>query len=244
MLPRIVEAETLDHLAPDDPAAERSRRDLFRVNRVMGARGILVDAIREALPRGVAADRPLRVLEIGCGDGRLLLGVASALRSIWPQAELTLLDRQAIVSAETIAAYDSIGWWPRPLVADVLEWAADGRAPAATFDLVVTNLFLHHFESEALRELFAAIAARSHALVASEPRRGRLALAASHLVGAIGANAVTREDAVLSVRAGFQGQELSALWPRAGEWRCREYRAGLFSHVFIAARAGSAGQVA
>ena len=42
----------------------------------------------------------------------------------------------------------------------------------------------------------------------------------SHLTGVIGANAVTREDAVLSVHAGFNGIELSALWPAFGErWR-------------------------
>ena len=75
VLPRRLEPETLDHLAPDDPSAQRSRRDLRRVNRVMGARAILFRALR----RVVAEDRqgaPLRVLEIGCGDGLLMLDVA------------------------------------------------------------------------------------------------------------------------------------------------------------------------
>ena len=233
---RRLEPETLDHLAPDDPAAQRSRRDLLRVNGVMGARRLLVAAIREALPARIAADRPLRVLEIGCGDGQLLLGVARALRPTWPQAELTLLDRQPIVEADTLAAYDVIGWWARQEIDDVMAWAA---APFAKprYDVIVTNLFLHHFEGEALRRLLAAVAARSSAFVACEPRRSALALAASHLVGAIGANAVTREDAVLSVRAGFRGGELQAAWPEGGGWRCREYGAGLFSHVFAATRA-------
>ena len=243
---RVVEAETLDHLAPDDPSAVRSRADLLRVNRVMGARSILATAMRLALPPGTAAGRPLRLLEIGCGDGRLLLGVAEAMKRDWPRAELTLLDRQPIVGAETLARYARLGWKARPLQADVLDWAAGkARKPAgakskqksndkARYDLVVTNLFLHHFEPAQLATLFTAIAARAGGLVACEPRRGRLALAASHLVGFIGANAVTREDAVLSVRAGFSGQELSALWPAGGNWALREHAAGLFSHVFVA----------
>lgn len=233
---RRLEPETLDHLAPDDPAAQRSRRDLLRVNGVMGARRILLAAIRRALPAGTAAGRPLRVLEIGCGDGLLMLGVARALRATWPEAELTLLDRQPIVTPETLAAYDVLGWWARQLVDDVMAWAA-GPAPALPYDLIVTNLFLHHFEGEALRTLLAAVAARSTAFVACEPRRGALALAASHLVGVIGANVVTREDAVLSVRAGFRGGELQAMWRQGSAWRSHEYRAGLFSHVFIATRA-------
>ena len=48
------------------------------------------------------------------------------------------------------------------------------------------------------------------------------------------ANAVTRQDAAVSVRAGFQGEEISALWPVDSRWRLREQRAGLFSHLFLA----------
>ena len=35
---------------------------------------------------------PLRVLEIGAGDGSLMLGIAQALAPAWPKVELTLLD--------------------------------------------------------------------------------------------------------------------------------------------------------
>src|SRR5678815_2173893 len=86
MLPRVLEPETLDHLAPDDPAAQRARRDLRRVNAFMGARGILERALEKAL---AATDetvggigRRLRILEIGCGDGRLMLEVARHLSLI------------------------------------------------------------------------------------------------------------------------------------------------------------------
>ena len=81
------------------------------------------------------------------------------------------------------------------------------------------------------------IAARSDRFLACEPRRAWLALAGSHLLGVIGASAVTRADAVLSVHAGFRGQELTAVWPAAGvAWQVQESSAGLFSHCFRAAR--------
>jgi SAM-dependent methyltransferase len=249
MLTRVVEAETLDHLEPDDPHAERARRDLLRVNRVMGTTRILAGAMRSAMDGRMPAGRPLRVLEIGCGDGDLLLAATAGL-SAWPKVDLTLLDRQPLVDFETRRAFAARGWLARTVTADVFQWAS---APShwPRFDLVVANLFLHHFEAQPLAALLKAVAARCDALVACEPRRVRLALAASHLVGAIGANAVTRKDAVLSVRAGFVEREISALWPGSGEtaanghdaadaWRCREYDAGLFSHVFIATRTAAA----
>ena len=50
---------------------------------------------------------------------------------------------------------------------------------------------------------------------------------------------MTRDDGVLSVRAGFVGNELGAAWPGdAGAWRLDEYDDGLFTHCFCATRRG------
>ena len=78
---RVVAAEALDTLAPDDPAALRSRRDLRRVHRAMGTQAIVTKTLRDLLaarPDGAA----LRVLELGAGDGQMLLGVGRALAPI------------------------------------------------------------------------------------------------------------------------------------------------------------------
>ncbi len=233
----MLEPEALDHLAPDDPVAQRSRRDLRRVNAFMGARGILERALTRAL--GDTAARPLRVLELGCGDGRLMLGVAQHRGTRWPSVQLDLLDRQPIVDAATIAAYAAAGWQARPMVADVLDWAA-ASGDGEHWDLVVANLFLHHFEGEALRRVLGGCVSRASALAACEPRRSRFALAASHLIFFLGANAVTRRDGVLSVRAGFVGAELSEAWPGGpGAWRLDEYDEGLFTHCLCASRVGA-----
>jgi hypothetical protein len=52
----------------------------------------------------------------------------------------------------------------------------------------------------------------------------------------IGCNAVTRHDAAASIRAGFAGGELSALWPGAETWRIDERKCGFSSHCFMASR--------
>ena len=234
---RVLELETLDHLAPDDPVAMRSRRDLRRVNAFMGARGILERALTRAM--GDTGARPLRMLEIGCGDGRLMLGVAQHRSLRWPSVQLDLLDRQPIVDATTIAAYAAAGWQARPVVADVMDWAAASDG-GEHWDIVVANLFLHHFEGEALRQVLGGCASRADALVACEPRRSRFALAASHLIFFLGANAVPRRDGVLSVRAGFVGSELSDAWPGGpGAWRLDEYDDGLFTHCLCASWVGA-----
>ncbi|MBC7958147.1 MAG: hypothetical protein H7Y33_20035, partial [Cytophagales bacterium] len=144
---RTVSAETLDHLAPEDPAAQRSRRDLMRVHRAMRSCAIVARGWRALWPARSLIG-PLKILEIGAGDGTLLLAVARSLAPQWPPVQLTLLDRQDIVSAATLAGYAELGWVVRVEVADVLDWAVQPSAEMAsgksspTWDLISTTLFL------------------------------------------------------------------------------------------------------
>jgi hypothetical protein len=141
-----------------------------------------------------------------------------------------------LVDRATVEAYAAIGWAARVVKLDVLDWARDPID--SQFDLCVASLFLHHFATDELRLLLRAVASRVSSFVACEPRRDTATRIASRLVGLLGANSVTRADAVASVAAGFTGHELSDLWPAEGRrWALREYRARGFSHCFSAARA-------
>lgn len=222
--------ERLDHLPPGDPAALRSRRDLRRINRLTGQPRIAAGRLRRALVRP-----PRRILELGAGDGVTSLALAHRLARHWPGVTMVLLDRRPVVTERTRSGFASLGWRLETAVGDVFDWLEANRGER--FDAVVTNLFLHHFEAE-LPRLLAGAARLAPVFVATEPRRGRLALAGSHALALIGANAVTRHDAPASVRAGFAGDELTRLWPAEG-WTCEERPVG-FTHVFVARRAGDA----
>jgi hypothetical protein len=224
-LERRVEAEWLDELPANDPRAVRSRRDLRLVNRIMGHGAI----VRRALRRYLGVRSP-SIADVGAGDGTLLL---QALRDSAARGSIVFVDRQPVVSAETMARYASLGFAASVQTADVFEWLA---ADAPGCDCLIANLFLHHFEAPRLVELFALAARHTRCFIACEPRRSRVPLAGSRMLGLIGCNDVTRHDAHVSVRAGFQGRELSALWPVGAEWLLEERKAGLFSHLFVACR--------
>ena len=68
---RRVEPETLDQLTEDDPNAIRSRRDLRRINRIMGNLPILDSLLSASLLHA-----PSHIAELGAGDGSLLLRLA------------------------------------------------------------------------------------------------------------------------------------------------------------------------
>lgn len=221
--------ELLDYLPASDPQAMGSRRDLARINAIMFQPAIMARRLGRDLPQP-----PRRILEIGCGDGAFLLAVLKRLRR-WPGGEIVLLDQQDLVPPERRGTFAKLGWQVDTVTADALGWMQ--RTPAGAFDLVTANLFLHHFAEAELAALLAAAERLAPVFVATEPRRGAVALAATKLLRAIGANNVTLHDAAASVRAGFAARELSQLWPDTG---CvvREGSVGPFTHVFSARAAG------
>jgi Methyltransferase domain len=225
---RRVEPEWLDALPQDDPRAMRSRRDLRRINGLMMNRALVARELRRVRPR----EERRTIVEIGAGDGTFMLRVAGELRSKWGAADVVLLDQQSLVHQATKEKFISLGWRPRPVAADVFAWLDQVAAPV--FDVIVANLFLHHFDADRLAELLRLVARRARVLIACEPRRSGSALLGSYLLGLTGCNDVSRHDAVVSVRAGFKGKELSALWPARSGWMLREQACGLFSHVFVA----------
>ena len=232
---RVVEPELLDELPPADNRAVGSRADLRRLNFLLGHADIISRALGRQFAENSSRSRPVRMVELGAGDGTLLLRLARRAAALGLTAEVILLDRQNIVSAETHRDFAALHWPVECATADVFAWL---QQSASSVEVMFANLFLHHFPDELLSALFRLAAVRTNLFIACEPRRSPLALAASRLLGLLGCNSVTRHDAVVSVSAGFLGRELSALWPADNKWQLREQPAGLFSHCFMAKRNG------
>lgn len=195
---RVVRAELLDSLPHDDPGAIRSRRDLRRINALMGNdRWILetVSRFPDAAARGI--------VELGAGDGAL----AGKLARRFPDAEISACDLA-----------------PRPAGLDPrVRWVHGDvfRHEAPAGGVLVANLFLHHFEGAAL-EALGRFCAACDALVFCEPHRGAL----PHLLGGLirpFVNPVTRHDMHVSIRAGFIHGELPRLLGLGAErWKIEE----------------------
>jgi len=231
-LARRIEPEWLDELPADNARAIHSRRDLRRINGLMLQTAIMA----RLLTRYQGKSPPKRIVELGAGDGTFMLGVARRLAARWPGVALVLVDRQAIVSDATRRALRGLGWQPDSVSADVFDFLQ--RETPGEADIVTANLFLHHFSPGELRTLLAGAARVAPMFAACEPRRTSPSLLASRLLRAIGANDVTRHDAVVSVRAGFRASELSALWPGGSGWELHEHAAMPFTHCFVARRSG------
>ena len=230
---RQLQPELLDELPADDPAAQHSRRDLRRINLCMGNARL----VAATLSRSLRSAPPKRIVDLGAGDGAFLLQLVKQLPTLPLRTELILVDRANAADERVLAELRTRGFHPQVEQADAWEWVSTRTAQAGTW--VVTNLFLHHFTEETLRSAFLSLSKKTAVCCACEPRRAAGPLLASRLLGLIGANAVTRHDAVVSVRAGFAGQELSSLWPTDSGWQLTERQAGWFSQLFLAKKTGN-----
>jgi len=226
------------------------------VNSIMGNASAVARALAPALRDGA------RIADLGAGDGTLMLRVARKMQP--RRVALVLVDRAGAISAETIAQFRELQWNATPLAADAIDWLERERAAfaAITANLFLHHFapsalgvglfqmrryaFLESggLDVDVLQFLVADVAvvqrllelvgARTRLFIACEPRRSRAALLASRALGLLGCGRETRHDAVVSVRAGFQGRELSAAWPSITGWELEERPSGPFSHLFTA----------
>ena len=225
---RIVEREWLDELPADDPRAERSRRDIQRINRFTGHDRIVARALKNAFRK----NPPRTIADLGAGNGHLLLNVARRVR--WRNVNAILVDRVNGFAPDIRGQFHELKWQVNFEISDVREWLQklDGRK----IDAVVANHFFHQIKNPELAGMFSMLSKSAKALVAAEPRRGPWPVLCSKFVWLLGSAPVTSNDAPISVRAGFRGRELSALWPDKKNWELTEQWAGWFSHLFIARR--------
>jgi SAM-dependent methyltransferase len=216
---RATDAEELDLGVPDEEALA-SLGDLRFVNRWLGARGALRQAV---LPFLKEAARP-RLLDVGCGSGDVasFLVRASPRHTLAVGADLKLLHVQQVPPEV------------KAVVADV--YALPFRE--GSFDVVLTSLFLHHFDgAEApavLRKLYALC---RRALVITDLRRARVPYVFGRATFPwLLRSRVSLADGLLSIRRAFNDHELRAAFVEAGIPHVRIRRVFPYRLLAVASR--------
>ncbi|MFM7603897.1 MAG: hypothetical protein ACKO8Z_01705 [Prosthecobacter sp.] len=194
---RIVAPEILETLAADDPQAVQGRLDLLKVNWIMGNHRWLLRTLRRERKAGE------RICELGAGDGTLSRKILHGAICV-PQ-ELHSID----------LANEPSGWPPGAV------WHSGDLFDRVLPDgeILIANLFLHHFTAEQLALLGLRISPKTRLIIAAEPARYFIHQFMGWLFSKIARlNPVTCHDMQVSLRAGFRRDELSRALGLGDEW--------------------------
>lgn len=190
---RLVVPELLDGLPPEAPEAIRSRRDLARINGLMGNHRWVMGLLENRLPG--------QVVELGAGDAAL----SNAL------VELGWKVRAIDLAPKPKACAEAVDW----VQGNALEMLED-----LSGDVLLGNLIWHHFQREEL-ERFVPVVDRFYGLVAAEPWRALHAkMLGTTLLPFV--NSVTRHDMFASITAGFRHGELPSWFGLGDQWKVEE----------------------
>jgi len=195
---RYLEPELLDHLDPEHPDAVQSRAELLLINRIMGNHRWLLKQLRPHLAARSS------ILELGAGDGEFSKHLIDS--KLCEPHQIHALDLMP-----PPAEWPSGAHWIQRSIFDPDAWPRK--------EVVIANLFLHHFTDEQLREIGNAMR-HARLVIVCEPARRSAHLAQGALLAALcDFNRVTCHDMMVSIRAGFLGDELQTALG-LNEWKC------------------------
>lgn len=204
---RITSAELLDDDLGTPEEIKLSLDDLWRINRRLGGVSSTLRMLGRFLAR--TGIRSPRILDVGAGDSRLAGLARQELLQRGISAEVFVLDRRLTHLASG-----------RPVAAGLLPVVADVFAlpfPEQSFDVVMCNLFLHHFSGEKARELLRGLAGvASRAVLANDLERHFLPYLFIRLGYPFARSRLTRHDGPASVRQAYTRDELAELAAGAG----------------------------
>ena len=198
----------------DDPSLDRERhlhalRGLARINRISLA---AARVWREAVDLGPECGGRVRILDLACGGGDVLMDVAARAARAGATMELHGCDVSPVAVEQARASRP-----PEAAVDFFLHDVVEDGVPEG-YHLVTSSLFLHHLaDADAVALLRRAAASAECAILMQDLRRTRL----GYVLAWIGLHTLTRSDVarvdgLRSVRAAFTMREMSELCARAG----------------------------
>jgi SAM-dependent methyltransferase len=198
----------------DDPELEpaRHQRALNALATVNLLSGTARRVWRECRRLGLAPGRPLRVLDLACGGGDVVVALSRRARRAGLPLEIHGCDRSPVALEHGRRLARRRGSGARFFERDVLA----GPLPEG-YDLLCSSLFLHHLHHAQAVALLSAMAGAAEALFVQDLRRTRLGWAlAGVTLHTLARSDVARVDGLRSVAGAFSVEEAEAMAAEAG----------------------------
>ncbi len=203
--------EILDDFELQGNDLTQNLRELQWVNSNLGGYSVVKEGIERIVDKGNLLS-PIRVVDVGCGGGDTLRELAKWSANRPFNLELTGVD--ANVNAIDFAKMRSIDF-PKIQYKQLNIFSNEFKAMGA--DIVMLNLFVHHFEEDQIVEFLAACREKNSVVFINDLQRSAVAYLLFRLTSKlINFSKISRHDGLLSIRKAFTRKELTELLAKAG----------------------------
>ena len=204
---RVPSQEWLDDDLGTPKEIHQSFDDLWRINRHLGGVSGCLRLLGKFFAR--TGTHHARILDVGSGDARLAARLQEELAKRQLSAEFVAFDRRP-------NHLNNGNHFP-PGFSRVAGDAPKFPFPAKSFDVVMCNLFLHHFSGAEARKMLHGLAEMaSRAVLINDLERRFLPYFFIRIAWPFARSRVTRHDGAASVRQAYTRQELGELVREAG----------------------------
>ena len=211
---RSYQKEIMDDLTGGGDLMDQTLKELEIINRLLGGNYVAVNGIEKILNAAEGGtDRPVRIADLGCGGGDMLMLIADWGRKTGRKLELVGVDANAYIveyARRQTESYPEITYLTTDIFSE--EFA---REP---FDIMSCSLFTHHFTDEELTRMFTMMNRQSKlGFVVNDLHRHWFAYyAIKYITRWFSRSSMVQHDAPISVLRAFSKPELSRLLSAAG----------------------------
>ena len=208
------ERELMDAPGLDPTQHVQALEALAKVNRISGvAARVWKDVLHLSGERGVPeSGEPLRLLDVACGGGDVMLDVARRARSADVPLEVHGCDVSPVALGH--ARGEAVRWG---LIANFIERDVLSEGLPEGYDLVCSSLFHHHLSDADAVNLLRGMAAAGDCVLVQDLLRSTVGyMLAWTGLRILSRSRVAHVDGPLSVRAAFNLSEVRSMAEEAG----------------------------
>lgn len=200
---RKMETEQMDDFTVQGDLLTETLDQLARINRYLGGNQVTMNGLKKIL-KDHPADKPLTIVDMGCGNGDLLRCIAEYGKKVGYDFRLIGID----ANAHTVAYARKLSGNYKELSFQQLDVFSE-EFQKLEYDLVLATLFLHHFSEEEIVTLLQSVMKTATVgMVVNDLHRNALAYFLFRLLGLFIRNPMTREDGLISIRKAFKREDL------------------------------------
>jgi 2-polyprenyl-3-methyl-5-hydroxy-6-metoxy-1,4-benzoquinol methylase len=195
--------EIMDDMTMSGPELKRTLDLLASINLYLGGNALTLNGI-EKMMASVSKEKPIRIVDLGCGNGDMLRKLHVFGKKMGYDLELLGIDANpasVAYASELSAGMENVSF------STVNIFSPEFRE--MEYDIAIATLFMHHFSDEEITELISGIKKKSSiGVLVNDLHRSELAYALFWVISLFFGNHVARNDGLISIRKSFRRKDL------------------------------------